>query len=339
MAIVNGGNGNDPFDPNAAFSPIYPQWPVSPYQGQPGAYYPPTYLSPQDPAYYNLQQQSYAGSVFGGYGYAPTSYDPYAGAYSNPYSQPSSSGFFAQMLQLFSLQSLFGASKPTFKLDVTQAANKATVETNNYTIETNGACNWTIKDKTTGQSLFSWGDPHLQAKDANGNVIASGKDWTNGTMSFILPDGTKVTAHAAASNGVTTDFNIYTPDGQYASVTGVNTAAPQVTKTATGGLQKEQLEADGDRVAVGGGGNSIYEITRDLNGDGQINGGKYFGETGDSATIDSGAFFDANLRSWLNPNSRSFNINDQWSAMAQQYSQAPSFSPWQWILRLCGFGG
>ena len=137
-----------------------------------------------------------------------------------------------------------------------------------YTIEAVGNNTWKITSPTGKVTTIS-GDPHVHEKD--GGVW----DWDNKTMTFNLPDGTKVTAHATGPNGVTTDFDVYYGN-EHVQATGINTGHPHVSTVRYDAAVHDMLHDDGHNVYLGGDGDDWFTM---VNGQlREITGGGGHGE-------------------------------------------------------------
>lgn len=120
-----------------------------------------------------------------------------------------------------------------------------------YTVENLGNTNWKITSPN-GKSTLIWGDPHVSESDG-------GRwDWDAKTMTFSLPDGTKITANATGPLGVTTDFHVYYGN-QRVSATGVNTGNPQVSNVRYDAYRHDARMDDGSRVFLGGDGDDWFK--------------------------------------------------------------------------------
>ncbi|MEW6605862.1 MAG: DUF1521 domain-containing protein [bacterium] len=120
-----------------------------------------------------------------------------------------------------------------------------------YKIENLGNTNWRITSPN-GKTTLIHGDPHVSESDG-------GRwDWDAKTMSFTLPDGTKITANATAATGVTTDFHVYYGN-QRVSATGVDTGNPRVSNVNYDAYAHDARMDDGSRVFLGGDGDDWFK--------------------------------------------------------------------------------
>lgn len=120
-----------------------------------------------------------------------------------------------------------------------------------YKVENLGNTNWRITSPN-GKSTLIHGDPHVSESDG-------GRwDWDAKTMSFTLPDGTKITANATGKLGVTTDFHVYYGN-QHVAATGVHTGNPQVSGVMYDAYAHDAKMSDGSRVFLGGDGDDWFK--------------------------------------------------------------------------------
>ncbi len=89
--------------------------------------------------------------------------------------------------------------------------------------------------QTTGNTKV-WGDPHVD--QSNGQRW----DWKAKTMSFNLPDGTKITMNAESANGVVKSIDIYNGNDH------VHGEGGQYTGSSYDGYMADAMQADGDSV-------------------------------------------------------------------------------------------
>jgi hypothetical protein len=119
-----------------------------------------------------------------------------------------------------------------------------------YKVEFLGNTTWKITSPD-GKSTKIWGDPHVHETDG-------GRwDWDDKTMTFTLPDGTKITANATGKLGVTTDVHVYYGN-QRISVNGVD-GKPQIGQLHYDGYAHDVQMRDGSRVFLGGDGDDWFK--------------------------------------------------------------------------------
>jgi len=146
-----------------------------------------------------------------------------------------------------------GQLDPAGHLGVDQEANKITTP-GGYEIQANGNAEWTITSPN-GEQTRIWGDPHVQEISKNG--VEASWDWDNKTMSFVLPDGTKVTADAQAANGVTTNADVYYGN-EHVQMTGMN-GTPHTGPVTYDAAVHDKFHDDGSTVFLGGSGNDWFK--------------------------------------------------------------------------------
>jgi len=125
-----------------------------------------------------------------------------------------------------------------------------------YTVEATGKNSEWLVTSPNGEQTRIWGDPHVDTKDG------PRWDWDDKSMSFVLPDGTKISANATNALGVTTDFNVYYGN-ERVEVTGVNTANPKTSTVSYDAAVHDKFHDDGSTVFLGGTGNDWFKMSPD----------------------------------------------------------------------------
>ena len=138
-----------------------------------------------------------------------------------------------------------------------------------YTVEAEGkSAAWKITTPE-GKTTRIWGDPHVKEGDG-------GKwDFKKG-MSFVLPDGTKITARTTPprSNGYTVTKGIDIQNGnQVATINGIDNNKPTTTGVRNDRWSYDARVPDGDYAILGGDGDDWF-----LHGKSEIVGSEKQGE-------------------------------------------------------------
>lgn len=134
---------------------------------------------------------------------------------------------------------------------LTVEGNKITTP-GGYTIENKGNSEFSIT-APNGKKTTVWGDPHI--KNTEGKHIA---DWDEKTATFMLPDGTKITANATDKLGLTTDFHVYYGN-QHVECKGTNTANPTTSAVRYDAAVHDQFQKDGSQFFIGGDGDDLFK--------------------------------------------------------------------------------
>jgi hypothetical protein len=192
--------------------------------------------------------------------------------------------FFTNMSELFQggLQDFLGefgsqisepGSFPSFS-DTPDPAGHLAVEGNKvttpggYEIENLGGTKWKITSPNGKETVIS-GDPHV--REGDGTVW----HWDQATKSFVLPDGTKITANATGKLGVTTDLDIYYGN-ERVHMDGVNTSNPTTSVVTYDAAVHDKFHDDGSVAFLGGDGDDWFQagadgVLREITGGGGNN--------------------------------------------------------------------
>lgn len=169
-------------------------------------------------------------------------------------------GGFAEMIGSFAGSIGELGSTPSFQGETLDPQGHLAVDGNKittpggYTVEAQGNASWTVTSPN-GETTHVHGDPHVNEKD--GTVW----HWDDKNMSFVLPDGTKITGNATGNLGVTTDLNVYYGN-ERVSVTGVD-KKPDTSTVSYDAAVHDKFHEDGSTVFLGGTGDDWFKLGQD----------------------------------------------------------------------------